>query len=45
MQSQYEKTFGLLDDAQEKGWTWNGIFEYMKKMEVSFFYPAKPAVR
>ncbi|KAI5832425.1 alcohol oxidase [Schizophyllum commune Tattone D] len=33
MQSQYEKTFGLLDDAQEKGWTWDGIFEYMKKAE------------
>ena len=32
MQSQYEKTFGLLDDAQEKGWTWDGIFEYMKKV-------------
>ena len=32
MQSQYEKAFGLLDDAQEKGWTWDGIFEYMKKV-------------
>ncbi|KAL1746132.1 hypothetical protein HDZ31DRAFT_34849 [Schizophyllum fasciatum] len=31
--AQYEKTFGLLEDAQEKGWTWDGIFEYMKKAE------------
>ncbi|TRM58470.1 hypothetical protein BD626DRAFT_410370 [Schizophyllum amplum] len=31
--SQYDGVFSLLDDAEQAGWTWDGVFEYMKKAE------------